>query len=295
MRFFKRFLLIAAVVVAVLCAAVYLLGPSMILYPYRKHVDRTPEALGLPFEKISVVTPDSIFIEGYWVRQSCDTLPQTTIILLHGIGNSKENWLNTAQWLWEHGIASVMVDLRAHGESGGRFCTYGFREKQDISAVISYVLTRNPSAKVGIWGHSLGGAVAMQTLETDQRLQFGIVESTFAEFRDVVYDYQKRIFKAPFRALSDNAIRRAARKGGFNPDNIKPCESARRIKVPMLIAHGDRDEKISYGYGLKNYENLGSTNKQFYTVHGARHSNVAQVGGEAYKKAVLAFLQSAGF
>jgi uncharacterized protein len=212
------------------------------------------------------------------------------VILLHGIGNCKERWLPTAQWLWQAGFETIMLDQRAHGESGGQFCSYGFYEKFDVQAVVERVLDEYPDAHVGVWGHSLGGAVALQTLAIEPRLKFGVVESTFARFGDIVYDYQKRLFKLPWRGFADDAIRRAAEQGHFVPDQVRPAESARLIRQPMFMGHGDQDEKISFEYGKEIFANLASTDKQFYSVPGGDHSNVGRYGGEPYRKAIETFL-----
>lgn len=289
-KWIRRIMITLAVIFLVLIVALYFLAPSIILYPRRLRSSQTPADVRLDYEPFTVYGQDSATIEGYWVGRG-DKARRTTVILLHGIGNNKESWLNTASWLWKEGFSTVMVDLRAHGASGGNYCSYGYREKNDIAAVADYLLQRDSTLKIGVWGHSLGGAVALQSLAADKRLQFGVVESTFADFRTIVYDYQWRMFKISSRTFADDAISRAAEQADFNPDQIKPFDAAKNITQPVFMGHGDEDEKISIEYGRKNFEHLATPDKEFYVVKGGHHSDISSAGGADYQKAILAFLK----
>lgn len=290
----KRWLLRLGIFLVLALTALYFIAPSMILYPRRINWPRTVADFDLPGENITVTGADSVQIKAIWVHRQHDSINRPVMILFHGIGNCKERWLPTAQWLWRDGFETVLIDQRAHGESGGQFCTYGFYEKRDAQAVVEYILQQRPDARIGVWGHSLGGAVALQTMAIEPRIQFGVIESTFATFDDVVYDYQMRMFKLPWRSFANDAIRRAAEQGHFDPQQVRPVEAARQIHQPIFYGHGDQDEKISIRYGKAIFANLASTDKQFYSVPGGDHSNVATYGGEPYRKAIEDFLLRVG-
>ena len=272
-----------------LSGALYVLAPGMILHPRRASLPIRPEQFGLPYESVSVTTPDSVVLRGYWIR---DTLRQRpVIIIVHGSGNCKESQLATARWLWMEGFSTLLIDLRAHGTSGGKYCTYGHDEKVDVTCWVDALLQRDSTLSIGIWGNSLGGAVALQSLAYDNRLQYGIIESTFADFRTVVYEYQKRIFKLPLKALANSAATRAGVIAGFSPDEIRPEEAAFHIRQPIFLAHGTADRHIPFSHGRLIFEHLASADKQFYPVPGATHHNLHETGGSEYTSAIAAFLK----
>jgi len=70
--------------------------------------------------------------------------------LIHGIGGCKEHGLNLTKELSQKGIESIVFDGRAHGQSGGAFCTYGFNEKRDISQIIDKIKEQSPDLPIGI-------------------------------------------------------------------------------------------------------------------------------------------------
>ena len=141
--------------------------------------------------------------------------------------------------LSDSGYNSVLIDLRAHGESQGKYCTFGYYEKQDLRILLDSISKiKNLNTNYGIWGQSLGGAVAMQTLAIDKRLKFGIIESTFSDLNTIIHDYFKLKlgFDIPF--ISNYFIWRAEKIANFKVSEVAPCQSAKLIKQPVFMAHG---------------------------------------------------------
>ena len=253
--------------------------------------DLNPTKFGLNFEKIIVQTVDSLELHGFFIPSALDTV-HGTIILLHGIGSCKENMLVLAANLANEGYHTVPMDSRAHGESGGNHITFGYYEKQDVSKIIDFLATEKGLQNIGIRGASMGGAIALQALEHDQRLKFGIIECTFADLSDVVFDYQKLWLGLESRFISDYTLKRAAKIAKFPANKIKPAESAKNISQPIFYAHGDADANVSVEYGRLIFKNLASQNKELVIVEGAGHENVMGYGGENYWKKLMAFLQT---
>lgn len=248
-----------------------------------------PAKFGLDYEKIIVKTVDSLELHGFYIPSALDTT-YGTIILLHGIGSCKENMLHLAAKFANEGYNTVPMDSRAHGESGGDYITFGYFEKNDVSSIVDYLEKEKGLTNIGIRGASMGGAIALQALENDQRLQFGIIECTFADLSDVVFDYQKLWLGLESRFISNYTLNRAAKIANFFANEIKPGESAKNIHQPVFYAHGDADANISVEYGKLIYKNLAAKNKELVIVEGAGHENLLGHGGEPYWKKLTDFL-----
>lgn len=266
------------------------IAPYAITQPPRTNESITPKDLNLKSEPLNLKTKDNIDLSGYWIKSQKDT-SRGIIILVHGVGGCKEHAIYLAQELAHNGIESIIFDGRAHGQSGGEFCTYGFKEKQDISEIVDKIKTRKPNLPIGIWGNSLGGAISIQTLEFDKRINFGIIESTFTDLNQIVFDYKKRILKGiGIRSLSDYALKRAGEIANFNPQKIKPIQSVKNIEQPIFMAHGDADKNISSKYGQQLFDNLKSKDKEFVLVRGGGHFDMYDKGGTAYKTKIFNFV-----
>ncbi|MFT4761570.1 MAG: alpha-beta hydrolase superfamily lysophospholipase [Paraglaciecola sp.] len=250
----------------------------------------TPAKFGLAYAKIIIQTIDSLQLHGFYIPSNLETV-HGTIILLHGIGSCKENMLQLAANLSNEGYNTVPMDSRAHGESDGDYITFGYFEKYDVSAIVDYLIQEKNAKNIGIRGASMGGAIALQALEQDKRLQFGIIECTFANLSDVVLDYQKMWLGLESRFLSNYTLNRAAKIGKFIAKDVRPGKSAKNVQQPIFYAHGDADANISVEYGKLIYHNLASKKKELVIVEGARHENLMGHGGEAYWAKLITFLE----
>ncbi len=216
-----------------------------------------------------------------------------TIILLHGIRSRKESYVYLSKRLAKLGFNTVALDLRAHGKSEGIFCTFGVKEKKDISALIDYLnQNENIANNIGIWGRSLGGAVTLQAMAIDKRLEFGIVESTFSNFKTITNDYFELILGFRFELFSSYLASRAESIADFK--DAMPINASKEITQPILVIHGSEDERVNISYGKANYENIKSIEKEFISVDKAKHMDVWEVGGEPLFDQIVNFILNKG-
>ena len=263
--------------------------PYIPISPFRKLATDKPSDFGLRFKPLIVQGVRAVILRGYFI-EALTVKARATIIVLHGIGSAKEVYFGFARWLAEQGFNVVVYDQRAHGRSGGKYCTFGFYEKRDVSKVIDKVLRKYSKLPIGIHGTSLGGAVALQALAIEKRLTFGIIESTFNTLENVLEEYANDMLKFRSRWLVRRILSRAADIAQFRPFDIKPVESCRNIEQPILMVHGDADEKIPIAFNLDNFNALKTTDKEFFIVKNAGHDNVSEVGGAIYQQKLLEFL-----
>jgi alpha-beta hydrolase superfamily lysophospholipase len=300
----KKILLriLAVLFVLVIIAAVIFvefIAPYAVVMPQKidlvKNKDRFtygafPEDYKLKTVALDIVTKDSVVLSNYLALSAQDT-SKGTMVMLHGIGGCKEDYLGIAKSLTDSGYNCLIYDARAHGQSGGAYCTYGYHEKEDVRTVVSAILEYAPNTSIGIWASSMGAAVALQALEIETRIKFGVIESTFTQLSEIVYQYQKRYcFGLGLRFASNRALTLAGRVANFDPFEIQPIEACANIKQAILMNHGDADHHINIRYGKQLFEALASTDKTFYTVKGAGHTNLYTIGGEDYYKNTLSFI-----
>lgn len=250
-----------------------------------------PEGSNINFERLQIISHDHLKQTALLIRTS-QVNAKGTIILVHGIRANKEHFWPLAEKLEKHGFNTLMVDLRAHGESEGKYCTFGFYEKHDLKRWID-TLEQVPDIgpRVGVWGQSLGAAVALQTMAVDARLDFGIIESTFSDFKTTAHDYSRFHLGFDIPWLTTYFIWRAEGVGQFYSQMVRPAESARLISKPVLMVHGAKDQRIDPTYGRENFENLSSSRKEFLEIPEASHVNVWEIGGETYFNRALAFIE----
>lgn len=239
---------------------------------------------------INYTSFDETHLQAFLTYAKTDTA-KGTIIMVHGIRGSKAYFYEQSKILAKKGYNTVAIDLRAHGFSGGTHCTFGVKEKRDIAILLDRLnKAESIKDKIGIWGQSLGGAIALQALAYDERIQFGIIESTFSNFHLITNDYARQYMGFGIPAFTNYQIDRAAKIADFNPNEANPIEACQQIEQPVFMAHGANDKRIKIEYGKQNFEQLKSKKNQFYEIPNGNHYNVWQVGGDAYFTKIFEFI-----
>ncbi|MCB0738138.1 MAG: prolyl oligopeptidase family serine peptidase, partial [Bacteroidetes bacterium] len=170
------------------------------------------------------------------------------------------------------------------------YCTFGHFEKHDVSLWIDKALDLGLNDNIGVWGQSLGGAIGLQALAIDNRLKFGIIESTFADLRTIAHGYIDRTVPFLSNWYKNLVINLAANKADFKPDLVVPASAARSINAKVLLVHGQNDERIPCQNADLIFENLPKDKCQKIIVENANHVNVWPKGGEDYFKQVFQFI-----
>lgn len=233
---------------------------------------------------------DKVELSAYMTYSSSDSV-NGTILLLHGIRSNKETFIGLSKHLSELGYNTVALDSRAHGASKGKHCTFGVKEKKDVSALLTFLeKNENITNNIGIWGQSLGGAIALQAMGSDKRLQFGIIESTFTDFKTITNDYFRFTLGFNIAPLTNYLVYRAGKIADFDPEEAQPIRYCAKISQPILLVHGDQDDRINIQYGKDNFMAIPSTKKEFITVKGAGHLDVWAIGGAEYFNKTVQFI-----
>jgi alpha-beta hydrolase superfamily lysophospholipase len=249
----------------------------------------TPKAFSLDYNEMEVFTADGFKLSGYKIYSE-NSKNKGTIIFLHGLRAYKEHFLPLCKLLSERGFNSVIIDLRGHGASGGTYCTFGHKEKQDMVSVLDAIMLDDRLSKnIGVWGQSLGGAIALQTMAIDKRIKYGVIESTFSDLKDVSEEYLKRLLKIDNMVVSNYLLQRVYAIAEIY--KVKPKEIVKEITQPIILVHGLKDKRINIYHALLNYKNLKSKDKTLLQIEEATHLNVWKKGGSKYRNTVFSFFE----
>lgn len=115
-----------------------------------------------------------VTIHAYFVPAAEAATKGPVLIVSHGAGEFKENYLEMADHLAKRGIASLLVDMHGHGASGGPRYHISIKEwVADLQAAIDYLETR-PDVdpyKIGAFGLSSGGTAILEAGVVEPRLR----------------------------------------------------------------------------------------------------------------------------
>jgi pimeloyl-ACP methyl ester carboxylesterase len=232
---------------------------SLIIFPYKRQArsEPPPSCQNVQFNTGSIV------LQGW--RGDAVGRHRGTMVYLHGLVDNRGSGGGIMTRYRNAGWDVIAYDNRAHGDSGGDACTYGFYEKEDLQRVLDQVKP-GPILRIG---HSLGAAVALQAAAVDPRIMAVIAAESFSDLRTVANE------RAPF-FLTDKVIAEAfvfaENQGHFKIDAASPSEAAKKILVPTLLIHGAEDKDTRPEHSQRIHANLAGP-KQLLLVPGVGHNH----------------------
>jgi alpha-beta hydrolase superfamily lysophospholipase len=195
--------------------------------------------------------------------------PQAPLLLyLHGARRNVERSAFRIRQMQALGFAVLAIDYRGFGRSTDELPSEA-SVAEDARAGWHWLEARYPGRARYIFGHSLGGAIAVQ-LATEVKDANGlIVEGTFTSI------------PAVFESM----------KWGWLP--LEPLITQRfdsgdkigRVNVPVLVVHGDADSLIPPALGRALYDRARAP-KRFVLVEGGTHYSTNGVGQQQYRDAL---------
>ena len=279
-------------------ATIFVFGPLLVLQPHLRTREwystfteqLEPRDAGLPQEDIVLETKEGFKLSCWFVKQA--GISHGTIVYLHGVGDCKIGGIPYAQLFHKRGFNVFLYDSRRHGNSEGHYCTFGFNEKDDLSLAIDYLLRRNDVqiGNIGVFGTSMGAAVALQAASIDKRIAAIVAEASFTDLRTVMVDYQKRIIKLPWHFLRNLAMSRSQRLAHFKARFVSPIHAVQSVHKPVLFIHGTNDTRVRSEYSKALYENANQP-KELFLIEKGDHTNLLNVGGSEYETRIVSFFE----
>ena len=117
-----------------------------------------------PHEKrFTIPSPDGYNITCVFIPVGDGTsIYSNVVILAHSFGSCKEDMYPYAEIFTALGYSVLIPDMRAHGESGGSASTMGYREQDDLSAIIRWLKDcYGHGVSYGLFGVADGGTAAL--------------------------------------------------------------------------------------------------------------------------------------
>ncbi|HTS12826.1 MAG TPA: alpha/beta hydrolase [Candidatus Limnocylindrales bacterium] len=276
------------------------IGPG-VLHPIklnRPRLEQTSEMLartGATKEDFTVRAPGVVELRGWKVRPPSPT--GDWVLLFHGVSDNRTGTLGPAEFLLRHGYSVVMMDSRAHGESGGDMVTYGWKERYDTVAITNALFAGEHVRHLFALGVSMGAAVALQSAAVEPCIEAVVAESPFANFREVSYDYAGMgispwLGKTIFRPAVTVALHTVQREGGFNPDDVSPEKAVAARPFPVLLVCGTWDHRIPCRHAERIYR-AAIGPKELWIVPRSGHAAALGRAPAEYERRVIAFFARA--
>ncbi|MCU0523504.1 MAG: alpha/beta hydrolase [Elainella sp. Prado103] len=275
-KWFGLLFSVAAAFYATACWFLYSRQTRMIFFP-QAIIETTPADFQMNYQEVwlPVGAPErSDKLHGWWIPALGEE--KGVLLYLHGNGVNIGANVEHAHRFHRLGLSVLLIDYRGYGQSRGAFPSEP-QVYEDATAAWQYLTQARqiPAERILIFGHSLGGAIAIQ-LATQQPNAAGlIVQSSFTSIRQMIDRVPLyRIF--PVEQLLTQRF-----------DSIRKVSG---LQMPVLFIHGLVDSQVPAEMSRTLYR-LSPQPKTIFLVPTAGHNNVALIAGEDYLLTIQQFLQ----
>jgi len=275
----QRFLLLVAGLVFFFLV-ISLAGFYSAVRPTRITSKVTPRTLGLAYEDITLRTSDNVTLAGWFIPHQNDKAK--TIILLHGYPADKGNILPSLSFLSEH-YHLLLFDFRYLGASQGSYSTIGAKETADLTAAIEWLKDRGHT-ELGLWGFSLGGAVALMTAPQHPEVKSVVAEASYASLDELAPQlYLLPGVRYPLAWLTKLWGRLFL---GLDTKNVSPALAVENLHIPVLIIHSTNDKVIDFSHAKRIQQALHHNSQaEFWFQENLIHGQLS----EEYKQRLTHF------
>jgi pimeloyl-ACP methyl ester carboxylesterase len=214
----------------------------------------------------SPASGQAVQLHGLWLPQPEPGAP--VLLYLHGARWDVRGSAHRMRRMHELGFAVLGVDYRGFGRSSPALPSEALA-LEDAHAAWRWLAQRQPSARRFVFGHSLGGAIAVAlAAEVDDEAGL-LVEGSFPSIPDVVSSF--RWGWLPLGPLITQRFDAGARIAA--------------VRSPVLVVHGGQDSLIQPALGQALFEKA-SEPKRFVLVPGGSHHNTNALGQPQYREAL---------
>ena len=217
---------------------------------------------------------------------------EQTVIIAHGFGGNRETMANYAKMFYDFGFNILMPDDRGHGQSAGKYISFGWLDQIDYQHWIHDVIKHcGKNARILLFGVSMGGAiVSMLSGDHLPKQVKAIIDdcgySSVQDELDYLLHHWYHLPKYPFDPII-NTINRH-RLGYYMTDASTTSQLAKNTR-PIFFIHGAEDKYVPTYMGYKNYHATHAP-KALWVVPFASHAESFWINQQAYREHVKRFL-----
>ena len=219
----------------------------------------------------SRVTGQEAKLHGLWAPARKGAQDGPVLLYLHGARWNVSGSAPRIRRMQQLGFSVLAIDYRGFGKS-----TPGLPSEdmayEDARAAWKWLAEEHGQRARYVFGHSLGGAIAIDLASQVEDERGVIVEGTFTSIPDVASSM--RFGWLPLSPLITQRF-----------EAVKKVD---KLRSPLLVVHGENDQLIPSDLGRRLYD-AATGPKQFVLVEGGSHFSTMAVGLAKYREALKDF------
>ncbi len=250
------------------------------------------ELNSLTSEKHTITSFDGLKLVGNLYRAEGGT--KKFIICMHGYRSNSGDFSGAIGFFMSEGFNVLAVDQRAHGESEGKWITFGIKERYDALSWANYLIdTFGSDIEIILDGISMGATTVLMAsaLDLPSNVKGIIADCGFTSPWDIVTHVARHDMHIPKFPLLYLMIPTVKLLCGFGLKDESTVNAVRKHKLPILYVHGLSDDFVPHEMSVRAY-NARPENSRLVSVEGAAHGLSYVVDEKTCQKELHGFFKA---
>ena len=240
------------------------------------------ELAAKPWRDVRIRAQDGVVLHGSYL----DAGFARTALCVHGfLSSAMNNFALQGCFLLGEGFNLLFVDQRAHGASGGAFCSLGLLERQDLLDWLTWLDSQPGGDRVLVYGISMGASTASYASDRmdGRQVRAMLLDCPFLSPEGMIAaDCRQR--HIPWLLMRHTVLAIARIRLGV--DMRRRCTvDLQNTVIPALFLHGGRDRTVPYEEGEAAFRSCASE-KEWLLIPEAEHTLAFPLGGAAAEQAL---------
>lgn len=241
--------------------------------------------------EVRITSKDGLRLSGYVLESHPES--HRWVIIVHGYTVSLHVSTQYIEMFEQEGFNVLLIDQRRHGNSQGKYTTYGYMEKYDIAAWVYWIMEHyGEDIAIGLHGQSFGGGTVLEYLSiAHPSVKFVVADCPYSDLTQLLRYQIKELNKIPASSLILPLVNiQLKRRAGFRMQQVSPLRTVRSSPMPLLLIHGTSDDYVPTHMCKSLFEHKQG-HKKLLLIEGAVHGNAYAVDPKRYTEEVHKLIQ----
>ena len=242
----------------------------------------------IPYDTVQLTMANGKKLEAWYMKADS---AKGTVILFHGLNLNKGNVTGEAFEFNSFGYNTMLVDIRAHGNSEGVVNTLGYNESEEVKLAFDHI-SKKGEKNIILWGMSLGAVIISKAIwQYDIKPQKIILEMPFDRLQDHIRA-RARISGFPGEPFGFFVTFWTGFEQGYWAYGHKTSRYVKKINCPVLLQWGNSDEYVLKEETDRIFTSINSSQKKLVIYPGAGHVPMLFANASKWHETVSEFLKA---
>lgn len=222
-----------------------------------------------PPKIVEITSFDGLKLSAYEFNQ----ISSKWVIIVHGYQGEATSMFHQAKEFYERGFNVLAVDCRGHGKSEGHYIGMGWHDRLDVKKWIEYILVKAPTAKIVLYGVSMGGATVMMTTGEDlpHNVVCAVEDCGYTSVYDIFASQIKKMYHIPPILILSGVNTLVRKEAGYDIVKASSINQLKKSQTPTLFIHGQEDDFVDFTMVFECYNACQAT-KELITASNVGHA-----------------------